>query len=121
MSALQGLNEVGRLPALEVQEALWQAYLANGGNAAISAMPSMHVATSVLMAFYAFRHSKALGWLMSIFAFLIMVGSVHLGWHYAVDGYLGALIAWACWWAGLRLAARGADKRNRPISENSSI
>ena len=104
MASLHGFNEVGRLPALEVQEALWQAYLLNGGNAAISAMPSMHVATSVLMACFAFGHSRFLGWVMSVFACLMMVGSVHLGWHYAVDGYLGALIAWGCWRAGVRLA-----------------
>ncbi|NNE82209.1 MAG: hypothetical protein HKN18_18205 [Silicimonas sp.] len=104
MSSLEAMNQIGRLPALEVQEALWQAYLANGGNAAISAMPSMHVATSVLMVFFAFGYSRLLGWVMTVFAMLMMVGSVQLGWHYAVDGYLGALIAWMCWRAGVRLA-----------------
>ena len=28
---------------------------------------------------------------------MIMLGSVVLAWHYAVDGYAGALIAWAIW------------------------
>jgi membrane-associated phospholipid phosphatase len=23
---------------------------------------------------------------------------VHLGWHYAVDGYAGLALAAACWW-----------------------
>ncbi len=32
-----------------------------------------------------------------IFALCILVGSVHLGWHYAVDGYIGAAIAAAIW------------------------
>jgi hypothetical protein len=28
---------------------------------------------------------------------LIQVGSVVLAWHYAVDGYLGAVLAIVCW------------------------
>ncbi|RUW80014.1 hypothetical protein EOA30_41185, partial [Mesorhizobium sp. M8A.F.Ca.ET.059.01.1.1] len=39
----------------------------------------------------------SLGTLMWIFAVLIMLGSVVLGWHYAIDGYAGALIALAIW------------------------
>ena len=102
MAHLYELNEIGRLPALDVQETLWQAYEANSGHAAISAVPSMHVATSVLMAFFAFACSRVWGWVMTVFAVLILVGSVQLGWHYAVDGYMGAAIAWGCWWAGKR-------------------
>ncbi len=104
MAHLETLSEFGHLPALDVQAHLWSAYETNGGHAAISAMPSMHVATSVLMACFAFRHSPVAGWVMSTFAAAIMVGSVHLGWHYAVDGYLGALVAWLCWRWGLRAA-----------------
>ncbi|MCZ6764391.1 MAG: PAP2 family protein, partial [Alphaproteobacteria bacterium] len=33
-----------------------------------------------------------------IYAAAIMIGSVHLAWHYAIDGYLGALMAWGIWW-----------------------
>ena len=33
---------------------------------------------------------------------MVLLGSVLLAWHYAVDGYAGAMIALACWWlAGL--------------------
>ncbi len=98
MAHLQNLNEIGRLPALDVQDTLWQAYEANAGHAAISAAPSMHVATSILMALFAFSCSRFWGWVMSGFALAIMVGSVVLGWHYAADGYLGAAMAWGCWW-----------------------
>jgi membrane-associated phospholipid phosphatase len=78
----------------------------DGVLAGISAMPSMHVATSVLMALYAARHARWAGWIMWIFAGLIQIGSVHLGWHYAVDGYLGGIVALAAWRAGLWLAER---------------
>ena len=43
-----------------------------------------------------------------LIAGVIMIGSVLLGWHYAVDGYLGALIAWGAWRVGLWLAGRNS-------------
>ena len=43
------------------------------------------------------------GYLLSAFAFLIFVGSIHLGWHYAIDGYAGAAVALFGWWAAGRL------------------
>lgn len=82
--SVQGWN-----PAFAVQEWLWRLYssgdLALGGG--ISAMPSMHVAVAVLFVLLGFRHSPVLGWLMLLFALAILLGSVHLGWHYAIDGY----------------------------------
>jgi len=33
-----------------------------------------------------------------VFAVLILLGSVMLGWHYAIDGYAGALGVLALWW-----------------------
>ena len=33
----------------------------------------------------------------------IMIGSVHLTWHYAIDGYAGAAIAVFGWWLAGRL------------------
>lgn len=80
-----------------------------GGNA--MAMPSMHVGTSVLTALCAWTHARWVGWAMAVFALLIMLGSVQLGWHYAVDGYAGALIAWIAWRGGLTLARRDSDSR----------
>ena len=37
-------------------------------------------------------------------AAVILVTSVHLGWHYAVDGYAAILISWACWWLSKPIA-----------------
>lgn len=84
--------------ALQTQDALWSGYLniANG-NTGISAFPSLHVATAVLVALYAGARSKLAGALLAIFAVLIITGSVVLGWHYAVDGYAGAILAVIVW------------------------
>ena len=82
----------------------------------ISAMPSMHVGTSVLFAILGFSAGKKwLGYLMSVFAFLIFIGSIHLGWHYAIDGYAGAAIAVACWWISGKIVAW--DRRKRGVAE----
>ena len=91
---------------------------ADGRLAGISAMPSMHVASSVLMALYASTHARWAGWAMWTFAALIMIGSVHLGWHYAIDGYFGAVIAWCAWVIGRRLAgveATGEDMKRADL------
>jgi membrane-associated phospholipid phosphatase len=84
---------------------LWKNYETGTGIVnGISAMPSMHVGTSVLFATLGFASGKRwLGWLLTGFASLIMIGSVHLTWHYAIDGYAGAVIAIFGWWLAGRL------------------
>ena len=77
----------------------WQAYPGGG----ISAMPSMHIASAVLLAIAAGRSMLAIpAWL---FVAILAVGSVHSGYHYAVDAILAAIIALACW----KLAASVAE------------
>lgn len=71
--------------------------------AGISAMPSVHNALATLFALVTFRLSRPLGWFFAAFALVIGFGSVHLGWHYAIDGILGALGAWGLWLAAGRL------------------
>ena len=57
-----------------------------------------------LFALAAWRLNRIAGILASIFAGVIFIGSVHLGWHYAVDGYVGFALALAVWWASKPLA-----------------
>jgi PAP2 superfamily len=76
-----------------------------GSNAAaggISAMPSMHVAMASLFAMAGFTYARWLGGLMSLYAVLIWIGSVHLGWHYATDGIVGAAMMFGLWRASGR-------------------
>lgn len=98
MDALAAANERFPIWALPTQDILWSGYTgASTGSVGISAFPSVHVATAVLIAIYACRQSVALGAALWAFAAVIMVGSVVLGWHYAIDGYAGAILAIAIW------------------------
>lgn len=90
-----------RMPftALVMQDLLWIGHENRDFGVAqgISASPSMHVASTWIiwrLAWSMGRTAKILG---SIFLAFIFVGSIHLGWHYAIDGYLAIIGAWALW------------------------
>jgi hypothetical protein len=89
------------LKAMWIQGILWDNYASPGTHPfgeGISAMPSMHVSMAVLMALVGFRVNRIVGWAYAAFAVLVMVGSVHLAWHYAIDGYLAAALTIVIWW-----------------------
>jgi len=99
MTTLDTYHERGFLFARFNQTALLDAMRSNtwlpfGG---VSAMPSVHVAMAVLMALVGRARHRRAGALLTVFAFTVMIGSVVLGWHYAIDGYVGALMAYAIW------------------------
>jgi len=108
MHYLRDADKVIPVMALQVQDTLWQDYATHSGTNAlsISAMPSMHVASSVLLALLGWRLHRAAGIALTVFALLIQAGSVHLGWHYAIDGYAGAVGAIVIWTLCGKLAQR---------------
>jgi hypothetical protein len=85
--------------SVDTQRALWEIHsqrqAAIGGG--ISAMPSMHVSTSVLMALGIGRVNKKLAIFFWAYVAVIQIGSVHLAWHYAIDGYLAAVLTLLIW------------------------
>ena len=89
----------GSLGASSWQQVLWRAHSTEtySFGMGISAMPSLHNAVATLYALAAFRVGRLLGWSMTGYAVLIFVGSVHLGWHYAVDGLIGATAMALIW------------------------
>lgn len=99
MGILRNHAATGAITVVNTQDLLWQVHTAKTPINMISAFPSMHVASSVLMAIFLSRLSRWLGIFAWLFALGIMIGSVLLAWHYAVDGYAGALIAVASWYA----------------------
>lgn len=118
LNLLQTHSETSGISVVTVQGMLWSWYTSDTPINAISAFPSMHVASSVLMAIFLCRVSRLLGLFASIFALGIMIGSVLLAWHYAVDGYAGALIAAACWkLSGWMVRAVYGVQPSRPLGE----
>lgn len=121
MNYLKAANEVVPVWALNVQQTLWENYQNTkaGLGSGISAMPSMHVATAVLMALFGWQYSRATGIALTVYALVIFIGSIHLAWHYALDGYAGALGAWMIWWLVGRWQAHLPGLRtqvqNRPV------
>ena len=89
-------------PLLSVrgEDALWYAYQhrVEAFGLGVSAMPSMHVASAVLTAMFGFAFSRLLGVALTVVALFTFAASIELGWHYALDGYVGALIACGVWW-----------------------
>ena len=59
----------------------------------VAAMPSLHVAGQLFLAFWARRRAPRLAAFFGLMAALTFFGSLATGWHYAVDGYAGALLA----------------------------
>lgn len=107
-AALRQISPKLALQSLGLQDMLWKGFVNHKDvfGIGISAMPSMHVATSCLMALGAYQISKPLGRAMTFFAVMIWIGSIQLGWHYAVDGIVGAAMALAIWQMAGAITAR---------------
>ena len=120
-SALTARIEAQKLFAGDAQRVLWG--LRTDGivtpTSGISAMPSMHVTMGVLMAIVMWHRSRAIGLILALYAGLVQIGSVVLGWHYAIDGYVGAGVAAFCWW-GAGWLCHG-EKHPRQSAQAESI
>ena len=83
----------GDFSAIAFQRYLWHAYIKDTTQlgTGISAFPSIHVAVATLYALYAWPLGRLPRLAATTYLLLIMVGAVHLGWHYAVDCYAGFL------------------------------
>lgn len=111
---LHQVDAARALKAVWIQGILWDNYASPGTHPfgeGISAMPSMHVSMAVLMALVGFRVNRVVGWAYAAFAVLILIGSVHLAWHYAIDGYLAAGLTVVIWWGAGRVMSAWNGER----------
>ncbi len=100
MDYLYSANAIYPVDVLEVQDEIltWYETKNYGLGRGISAMPSMHVALAFLFFLAIRKVSRWAGWFFGLFAFAIQIASVHLAYHYAIDGYVSIALVWAVWW-----------------------
>lgn len=77
----------------------------------ISAMPSVHVSMAALFAIGGFQIHRWIGWAFVAYALFIWFGSIYLGWHYAVDGIVGAGLTYGLWRLSAKVAAAFAPNQ----------
>jgi membrane-associated phospholipid phosphatase len=105
MSRLHEISEINKghggigLHAMNNQATLVGYFTDNtiGIGSGITAMPSMHVSFAMLLFLSTRELNKKAGYITLIYLLFIQVGSVHLGWHYAVDGYISMILTWILW------------------------
>lgn len=107
MTYLYSANEQIPIMVLPVQEMLldWYGKADNGLGSGITAMPSMHCAIAFLYWIAVRRIHKGWGAFFGLFFFVTWIGSVHLAYHYAVDGLVSLLAVATIWWVSQQIIA----------------
>jgi len=106
MDLLYQYSHLTELRALRLQEILWESYAnPDVDPLGISAFPSMHVEMAATFACLGFAVNRVIGWTLAAFTAIILIGSVHLGWHYAIDGIGGIALALLFWWISARVTS----------------
>jgi hypothetical protein len=103
------------ISAYSEQKQLWKLYSAYrpGLGAGISAFPSMHVSMTVLFALAATELDRRLGAVMWVMAGVIVLGSIHLAWHYLFGDIGAASVATALWWFSGKAPTKGGSRPRR--------
>lgn len=110
MERLRAIDAQSLVGAVRWQDKLWthhrtEHYALGMG---ISAMPSMHNAITWLYALSLKRSPRPYRVAAWAFVAFIFVGSIHLGWHYAIDGLAAFAMMSGIWWgAGVFLEKTG--------------
>lgn len=105
--------------AWDVQRYLWACFEADRPQlgSGISAFPSLHVSMATLFALAGRHLSLWLGRVLMLYCVAIFFGSIHLGWHYAVDGYASVLGTVSLWLLAGRIVRRLHPFKAAPAEE----
>ncbi|WP_406871847.1 phosphatase PAP2 family protein [Aminobacter sp. P9b] len=120
---LEQADSAWGLTTMQVREGLWGAYVNDAATivSGISAMPSIHNAMCVLL-FLAARHvNRWLAAAAAVFGLTIFVGSIHLGWHYAIDAYVSAIGVVLLWNLAGYLTGSKAMRRTKGPAPASTL
>ena len=103
------------LTTMSVRGFLLSQYGIEAIGSGISAAPSIHVGMA-MMIFMMVRERFGRAWptyIASFYVALIFTGSIHLAWHYAIDGVISIVLVPMLWFAVSRFLDR-LDNRYRP-------
>ena len=101
---------------VQVGGAAWfERYGAAYFTGALAAMPSLHVGYASLMTYYILKSRDYMAPLFVLFWLWILIDSVALRWHYAIDAPAGVALSALVIWLTNRLLAHGEDSQ---ASEN---
>lgn len=99
MAYLRHANDQIPIWSVSTQDMLWSFREQGSAFGGVSAMPSMHNGTALLFILASAGFPLWVRLLVILHAILVFIGSVHLGWHYAVDAYLAWGVTLFVWWA----------------------
>ncbi|HXV26026.1 MAG TPA: phosphatase PAP2 family protein [Alphaproteobacteria bacterium] len=99
LEQLAAIDAEAPLMSQSAQQMLWELHRARslGLGGGISAMPSVHVASAFLVVLLARRYGRTALVIAFAYFLFMLVGSVALGWHYAVDAYAGIVLSCPVW------------------------
>lgn len=87
--------------------------------AGLAAFPSLHLATSALGLFVAWRSWRPLLLLLVPWNLAIAASAVYYGWHYVVDFYPALLLSWGAWVAAGRFSGQGGAESCEPVDSGA--
>jgi hypothetical protein len=110
MQYLGRIDEQHGTYVVGIQAWLWEGFIVRNNTLGygISAMPSLHVGMTLLLALAASKIHPFIAGLLFVYTIIMMIGSVHLGWHYALDGYVAMVGVCVIWWVVGRMLKRDA-------------
>jgi hypothetical protein len=96
---LHGVGQRYDLASVHIRAALWLAQQRDFSTvgSGIAAMPSMHVALPALLACSTWTSRRILSAVFIVYTVFVVVSSIQLGWHYAIDGYVAVLLVLPIW------------------------
>jgi PAP2 superfamily len=118
MGYLQNTNASWPIWAVDLQNEMWLNHTLNRGldvTKGISAMPSMHNAQCLLLVLVTWNRGKLFRNLAIAHGVLVFLGSIHLGWHYAVDAYLAYALVAITWPVATYIARAWENRRSAAV------